>query len=105
MIRRPRFAMSLLPFLISALAAAQEVPHYKVDPSWPKPLPHNWMLGHVETTVVDKDDHIWVAHYTGPLDRRMDHLDMGLAQNPPLAECCIPAPEVMEYDAQGNVLR
>lgn len=97
--------MSLLfPLLLSAMSPAQDMPHYKVDPSWPKPLPHNWMLGHVETVVVDKDDHIWVAHYTRPLDRRMDHLDMGLAQNPPLSECCIPAPEILEFDAAGNVL-
>jgi len=100
-----RLVSVLLPGLISVLCAAQDAPHYKVDPSWPKPLPNQWMLGHVETVVVDKDDHIWVAHYTGPLDRRMDHLDMGLAQNPPLSECCIPAPAVMEFDPEGNVLR
>jgi DNA-binding beta-propeller fold protein YncE len=104
MIRLHRFGLGGV-LVLSSLAIAQKVPKYKVDPSWPKPLPNHWMLGHVETVVVDKDDHIWIAHYGGPLDRRNDHLDMGLAQNPPLSECCIPAPEVMEFDAQGNVLR
>lgn len=105
--RRWRFWVASLFVLWCFLSAAvaQEVPHYKVDAFWPKPLPHHWMLGHVETVVVDKEDHIWVVHYTGPLDRRMDHLDMALAQNPPLAECCVPAPAVLEFDAEGNVLR
>lgn len=82
-----------------------DIPDYKADPLWPKPLPNNWMLGHTETVVVDKDDHIWVAHYVGPMDRRMDHSLMGLNQVPPIAECCIPAPEIIQFDEQGNVLR
>src|SRR5215813_3699634 len=100
--------VSIVLFLIGlalALASAQQVPHYKVDPYWPKPLPNNWMLGHVETVVVDKDDHIWVAHFVGPLDRRGDHLSMGLEQTPPITECCTPAPEVLEFDTEGNLLR
>ena len=88
-----------------ALAVAQDVPRWKVDPSWPKPLPNNWMLGHVEKVVVDKDGNIWVANYVASMDRRVDHVQMGLAQTPPIAECCIPAPEVIEFDPEGNVLK
>jgi hypothetical protein len=89
----------------SVIAFAQDVPRWKVDASWPKPLPNNWMAGHFEKVVVDKDDNIWVAHYASSMDRNVDHLPMGLAQTPPLAECCIPAPEVIQFDREGNVLR
>jgi DNA-binding beta-propeller fold protein YncE len=91
--------------IFPALVTAQNIPGWKVDPSWPKPLPHNWMAGHFEKVVVDKDDNIWVAHYSGSMDRRSDHAPMGLAQTPPIAECCVPAPEVIEFDPQGNVVR
>lgn len=97
-------ASALLSLSVSA-QQPQDVPDYKVDPFWPKPLPHNWMMGHGETVVVDKDDHIWVAQFTGPMDRRMDHSLMGLDQVPPIAECCTPAPAILEFDQQGNVLR
>jgi len=89
----------------SSSIAQEDAPRYKVDPFWPKPLPNNWMLGHCETVVVDRDDNIWVAHFTGPMDRRVDHAMMGLAQMPPMSECCIPAPEVIQFDSEGNVLR
>ena len=37
-------------FLIVALTTAahgQGLPSYKVDPSWPKQLPNNWIMGQV----------------------------------------------------------
>jgi DNA-binding beta-propeller fold protein YncE len=88
-----------------ALVVAQDVPQWKVDPSWPKPLPNNWMLGHPDKIVVDRDGNIWVGNYVTSLDRRNDHTQMGLAQNPPIAECCIGAPGVIQFDPQGKVLR
>ncbi len=102
----PAWLMSLICVcMVPAFAAAQDVPRWRVDPSWPKPLPHNWMLGHIEHVVVDKDGNIWLDNYTGMMDRRVDHMQMGLAQTPPIAECCVPAPEVIELDPDGNVLR
>lgn len=83
------------------LLQAQEAPHYKVDPAWPGSLPNNWILGHVEGIVVDKQDHVWVLHFT----RSVPEDDAGLAQKPPLYECCIPAPAVLEFDSKGTVLR
>ena len=87
------------------LAVAQGVPQWKVDPSWPKPLIKNWMLGHPDKIVVDKDGNIWVGDYVTALDRRNDHEQMGLAQTPPISECCVAVPGVIEFDPQGNVLR
>src|ERR1700722_2961547 len=89
----------------AGLARAQDIPRWTVDPSWPKPLPHNWMLGHPDKVVVDKNGNIWVGNYVSSMDRRIDHEQMGLAQTPPIAECCTFAPGVVEFDPQGNVLR
>lgn len=85
----------------AALAAYAQVPVYNVDASWPKELPHNWIIGHVEQVVPDKDGHIWVLDFTGSLPPD----DLGLAQKPPLSQCCIAAPEVLEFDRAGNVMR
>src|SRR5262245_60392726 len=38
------------------------VPHFQVDPFWPKPLPNNWLLGQVAGVDVDKRDHVWIIH-------------------------------------------
>ena len=37
-------------------------PNFVVDPGWPKPLPHNWIIGDVGGLFVDRHDHIWVYH-------------------------------------------
>lgn len=87
--------------VICAAAPGQNFPHYRVDPSWPKELPNNWIMAHVQSIIVDKDDHIWV--FNNPHDTQRD--EAGLAQEPPLSECCIPAPAVLEFDAKGNVLK
>jgi hypothetical protein len=35
----------LFALLASAEPLAQPVPRFQVDPFWPKPLPHNWIMG------------------------------------------------------------
>ena len=60
-----RYALALV--LFAALASAQ-IPKFEPDPSWPKPLPNNWMLGQVSGTSVDSHDHIWVMHRPRTLD-------------------------------------
>ena len=37
---------------------AQQVPHYQVDPSWPKPLPEGWITGQLGGVCVDSHDHV-----------------------------------------------
>jgi sugar lactone lactonase YvrE len=93
-------------------AQEQEAPpRFKVDPFWPKTLPNNWMLGHVEGIVVAADGNIWMLHHSSTMDhphhhsKVIDHSDLGLAQDPPISECCLAAPEVIEFDPAGNVLR
>jgi hypothetical protein len=37
-----------------------KTPGFVVDPSWPQPLPNNWILGQIGGLYVDRHDHIWV---------------------------------------------
>src|SRR5216684_7989792 len=82
-------------------AQAQAVPRYKVDPSWPKELPNNWILWNSTGLVIDKNDHIWVLNRP----RQVAPADAAAAQKPPIGECCIPAPSLVEFDTQGNMLK
>jgi sugar lactone lactonase YvrE len=76
-------------------------PQFKVDPFWPKPLPSNWMLGQVSGIAVDKDDRVWIVHRPATL---VDD-EKGALANPPATKCCTPAPPVLQFDAQGNLLK
>jgi DNA-binding beta-propeller fold protein YncE len=80
---------------------AEQPPEFKVDPFWPKPLPNNWLIGQVSGVAVDSRDHIWIIHRPGSLNPD----EAGAAQTPPLSVCCIPAPPVIEFDAEGNVIQ
>ena len=76
-------------------------PTFEVDPWWPKPLPNNWVLGQTPSVFVDAQDHVWIV--TRP--RTLTDGDIGASLKPPTAECCVPAPPVIEFDAAGNVLQ
>jgi DNA-binding beta-propeller fold protein YncE len=82
-------------------AAAVQAPRYEVDPLWPKPLPNHWIVGQVIGVSVDAQDHIWIVHRSG----FNDHNELFSSYNPPEAECCSPAPPVLEFDQAGNLLR
>ena len=81
--------------------AAQAHTAFEVDPFWPKPLPHNWILGQVAGVDVDAQGHIWIVHRPRSLTER----EAGAVQDPPLSDCCVPAPSVIEFDQEGNVLQ
>ena len=74
---------------------------YAVDPYWPKPLPGNWQFGAVAGVAVDRRDHVWIIHRPGSFtdDEKAASFD------PPRATCCVPAPSIVEFDSDGNVLR
>jgi hypothetical protein len=85
-----------------SVAQAQDVPKYKVDPSWPKmPLPNKWIMQGVPDLVVDKDDHIWVV--SRPRDVMPD--ETGAATNPPRTDCCVASAAILEFDTEGNLLK
>jgi DNA-binding beta-propeller fold protein YncE len=74
---------------------------YRVDASWPQPLPNGWILGQVSGVAVDADDHVWVLQRPGSLSDD----ERGATFKPPLSKCCAPAPPVLEFDAAGKLLR
>jgi hypothetical protein len=97
-------------------------PKYVVDPSWPQPLPQQWQIGQVPGIAVDKDDNIWIVQRMRELtndERAADSFDQPEnpgAGNPQmrngeqrpqggLADCCFPAPAVMQFDSKGRLLR
>jgi hypothetical protein len=81
-------------------AATVQVPRFEVDPFWPKPLPNHWILGQTIGVSVDANDHIWIIHRAGSLEPG----EMHATTNPPTAQCCAPAPPVLEFDEQGNLI-
>ena len=84
----------------AAETAEPDVLSYQVDASWPKELPNNWILWNSTGLHVDADDHIWIINRP----RQVSMADAGAAQTPPISECCIPAPSVVEFDSEGNLL-
>src|SRR5215831_19278877 len=84
-----------------AEAAGIQAPMFEVDPLWPKPLPNHWILGNTIGVSADAQDHIWIIHRGGSLER----METYAAANPVAAECCSPAPPVLEFDQAGNLLR
>jgi hypothetical protein len=85
----------------AAAGSRDAAPVYEVDPFWPKPLPNDWLIGQVGGIAVDARDHVWVLQRPGSLTKD----EAGAAQNPPLSECCRPAPPVLELDAEGNLIQ
>src|SRR5262245_16869335 len=80
---------------------ADDVPRFAVDPFWPKELPENWILGQVSGIAVDRDDNIWIVQRPSTL---VDD-EKGATLNPPTTKCCKPAPAVLQFNAEGKLLR
>ncbi|HBW83811.1 MAG: hypothetical protein CMD92_10055 [Gammaproteobacteria bacterium] len=85
------------------IAASNDVmaPAFLVDPLWPKPLPNHWITGNTIGVDVDDRDHIFTVH------RNTENMfggrtEIGLALG--VAECCTPAPPIIEYDIEGNLI-
>ena len=108
--------------LMKAMPAEHKgvAPSFVLDPAWPQPLPHHWVIGDVGGIAVDKHDNIWV--YQRP--RALTNTDSGAqgvagknAKGQPISamgfprpfgqtnDCCMPAPSVLEFDKAGNLLQ
>ena len=79
-------ALWLFPLLLTA----QNIPHFEVDPSWPKPLPESWITGQLGGVCTDSHDHIVVVN------RR----DITAEE----AETAQQAPSIIMFDLAGNVV-
>ena len=99
-----------------------KTPDFVSDPTWPQPLPHSWLLGQVGGLYVDSHDHIWVYNRPRTLNDDEVGLEKALpgvtdAKGQPAnalgfarvdgfgADCCRAAPSVLEFDADGKLLR
>src|SRR5690349_12082247 len=83
-----------------AEGATVMAPRFEVDPFWPKPLPNHWILGQTIGVSVDAQDHVWIIHRAGSLEAGEVHA----TTNPPTAQCCAPAPPVLQFDQEGNLI-
>jgi DNA-binding beta-propeller fold protein YncE len=103
---RSRRALILVAGLVilGATAAAQrhadQVPTFEYDPSWPKQLPNNWIIGPVGALYIDGSDHVWMVQRPGGTTNLSERY--GLKG---FSECCFPAPPVIEFDTAGNVVQ
>ncbi|MGB7257376.1 MAG: hypothetical protein WBD48_04800 [Pseudolabrys sp.] len=98
--------MKIVPTLFAcalsiAPAFAGDAPKFEVDASWPKALPNNWIMGQAAGVAVDAQDHIWVIQRP----KTLTDDEKAASFNPPRAKCCKPAPPVLEFDQEGNLLK
>jgi DNA-binding beta-propeller fold protein YncE len=49
---------------------------------------------------VDAQDHVWIIHRAGSLEPGEVHA----TTTPPTAQCCAPAPPILEFDMEGNLI-
>ena len=99
-------ALALGQAVLQRAAAAQmnaavQAPRFEVDPLWPKPLPNHWVLGNTIGVGVDGQDHVYIIHRAATLEPK----EVYASSDPPSAECCVPAPPVLEFDPEGNLVR
>ncbi|MBM3779038.1 MAG: hypothetical protein FJW23_12535 [Acidimicrobiia bacterium] len=81
-------------------AGGQQVPIFEVDPLWPKPLPNNWVTGGIVGVGVDADDRVWVMHRPSFIVA-----NERAAADGRTSLCCYPAPPVLVFDEEGNVVK
>lgn len=87
---------------VAADSPTPDMPKYVVDASWPKlPLPNKWTFGELGGMFVDSRDHVWIVQRPSTLFP----WEKAAAYDPPRGRCCVPAPSVMEFDPQGNLVQ
>lgn len=110
----------LVPFLVivaiaSACAPAEPGPEaaeanpavsgepamFTVDPTWPQTMPDQWIMGAITGVFVDARDHVWVTH----LPETLTPEETAAVQDPPIGDCCAPAPTVVEFAPDGSVVQ
>ena len=70
--------------------AQSGAPKFEVDPTWPKPLPENWVTGQVSGVCVDNQDHVFIVNRNNITAKE--------------AEVSRQAPPFIEFDADGKVV-
>ena len=85
---------------VSSMGSRTVAPVFEVDPFWPKPLPNGWVLGATIGVAVDANDGVWVFHRPQTVE---DNLKAA-AVVPPVGTCCTPAPPILQFDRDGNLI-
>ncbi len=62
------WAIAALAFMPAAIAAPLH-PVFKVDPNWPKQMPHGYVFGSSGGVTVDAHDNVWI--YSRPWSLRL----------------------------------
>ena len=88
---------------IDATAQSAKAPSFEVDPFWPQPLPNGWILGNVIGVAVDARDHVYIVHRAWGDGIFKPFAELGLQQGTSI--CCTPAPPIVEFDPDGNLVR
>jgi len=78
-----------------------QAPAFDPDPLWSQALPNKWVTGQVGGLAVDSHDNLWVFHRPATIPDG----EKAASLNPPQAECCIPAPSVLEFDTNGKFVQ
>src|SRR5438874_3699554 len=73
----------------ASVPSAMKVPIFRVDATWPKPLPNHWIVGAVVGVAIDGRDHVWITHRPSTLQPN-ETRSMWRA-----------APPVLEFDQDG----
>ena len=92
-----RVSLVIAALAASSAYAASPHPLFKVDPNWPKQLPHGYIFGPSGGVTVDSHDNVWV--YSRPTTVRET------LNNPPDEENGIPAPAVVELSPDGRFIQ
>src|SRR5687768_1590596 len=86
-----------------AVAQARQAPRFEVDMLWPQPLPNHWILGPAVGVAVDAQDQVYNVHINNNCSAGLvqgvscaytTRTETGATENPPIGECCLPAPNV-----------
>src|SRR5438132_11765527 len=100
--KRTLFVCAVVALLVVSARGQGGAPSLQVNPLWPQPLPNHWVFGSITGVAVDAQDHVWVTH------RGADSLEgneKGMMATPPTStKCCVAAPLVLEFDADGKLL-
>jgi hypothetical protein len=96
-----KFAAAVFILFASCIPAFAEGPEFAVVADWPRPLPNNWILGQVAGVAVDGQDNVWIVQRPGSLTDD----EKGAALSPPRSKCCVPAPPIIAFDKNGNVVK
>ncbi|HSS13007.1 MAG TPA: hypothetical protein VLL04_03890, partial [Rhizomicrobium sp.] len=83
----------------SVAAADPMVPWFEADPYWPKPMPNHWVLAMTIGLSLDAKDNVWIVHRPQTLEQKESYATRNEA------DCCIAAPDVLEFDPAGNLIR